>query len=95
MRARKPATPDFVHFKFRTLNRPALQNKGMALFPRKINGQYVMLSRQDDGNILIMFSDNIHFWAGPKILLAPAQPWEFFKLGNCGSPIETEAGWLV
>ena len=88
-------TPDFVHFKFSTLNGPAVQNKGMALFPRKINGQFAMLSRQDDENILLMFSDNIHFWADPKILLAPAQPWEFIKLGNCGSPIETEAGWLV
>jgi predicted GH43/DUF377 family glycosyl hydrolase len=88
-------TPDFVHFKFSTLNGPAVQNKGMALFPRKINGQFVMLSRQDDENILLMFSKNIHFWADPKILLAPAQPWEFIKLGNCGSPIETEAGWLV
>jgi predicted GH43/DUF377 family glycosyl hydrolase len=88
-------TPDFVHFKFSTLNGPAVHNKGMALFPRKINGQFAMLSRQDDENILLMFSPNIHFWADPKILLAPAQPWEFIKLGNCGSPIETEAGWLV
>jgi len=84
-----------VDFKFTTLNGPAVQNKGMALFPRKINGHYTMLSRQDDENILIMFSDNIHFWAEPKMLLSPAQPWEFIKLGNCGSPIETEAGWLV
>jgi predicted GH43/DUF377 family glycosyl hydrolase len=88
-------TPDFVHFKFRTLNGPAVQNKGMALFPRKINGQFVMLSRQDDENILIMLSNHVHFWSEPKILLSPAQPWEFFKLGNCGSPVETEAGWLV
>ena len=88
-------TPDFVHFKFRTLNGPAVQNKGMALFPRKINGKFVMLSRQDDENILIMSSNHVHFWAEPKILLSPAQPWEFIKLGNCGSPIETEAGWLV
>ncbi|MGA2280694.1 MAG: glycoside hydrolase family 130 protein [Verrucomicrobiota bacterium] len=88
-------TPDFLHFKFNTLNGPAVQNKGMALFPRKINGHYTMLSRQDDENILIMFSDNIHFWAEPRLLLSPAQPWEFIKLGNCGSPIETEAGWLV
>jgi predicted GH43/DUF377 family glycosyl hydrolase len=72
-----------------------VQNKGMALFPRKINGHYAMISRQDDENILIMFSDNIHFWAEPKLLLSPAQPWEFIKIGNCGSPIETEAGWLV
>src|SRR6185312_14846391 len=88
-------TPNFTHFKFRTLNGPAVQNKGMALFPRKINGKFVMLSRQDDENILLMLSDNIHFWTEPKILLSPAQPWEFIKMGNCGSPIETEVGWLV
>jgi predicted GH43/DUF377 family glycosyl hydrolase len=88
-------TLDFVHFKFSTLNGPAVQNKGMALFPRKINGRYAMLSRQDDENILLMFSDNIHFWQTPKLLLLPAEPWEFLKIGNCGSPIETEAGWLV
>jgi predicted GH43/DUF377 family glycosyl hydrolase len=88
-------TPDFIHFKFSTLNGPAVQNKGMALFPRRIDGQYAMLSRQDDENILIMFSDNIRFWQTPKLLLGPAQPWQFLKTGNCGSPIETEAGWLV
>ena len=54
-----------------------------------------MLSRQDDENILIMVSDDIYFWEKPKLLLSPAQPWEFFKMGNCGSPMETEAGWLV
>jgi predicted GH43/DUF377 family glycosyl hydrolase len=88
-------TADFVHFKFLTLNGPAAQNKGMALFPRRIDGRYAMLSRQDDENILLMFSDNLHFWGEPKVLLAPAQPWELIKIGNCGSPIETEAGWLV
>lgn len=88
-------TPDFVQFKFSTLNGPAVQNKGMALFPRKINGQFAMLSRQDDENILLMLSDNVRFWQTPKLLLTPAQPWEFVKIGNCGSPIETEAGWLV
>lgn len=88
-------TEDFVRFKFLTLNGPAVQNKGMALFPRRIDGRYAMLSRQDDENILLMFSDNLHFWAKPQVLLSPAAPWEFIKLGNCGSPIETEAGWLV
>jgi len=88
-------TRDFVHFRFITLNGPAVQNKGMALFPRKINGCFAMLSRQDDENILLMFSDNIHFWHTPELLLCPAQPWELIKVGNCGSPIETEAGWLV
>ena len=88
-------TPDFLHFKFSLLHGPAVKNKGMALFPRKVGGRYAMLSRQDDENLLIMFSDNIHFWSEPKLLVIPAQPWEFFKIGNCGSPIETEAGWLV
>ena len=88
-------TADFGHFKFITLNGPAVQNKGMALFPRRIGGRYVMLSRQDDENILLMFSDNLHFWAAPQVLLSPAEPWELIKIGNCGSPIETEAGWLV
>jgi predicted GH43/DUF377 family glycosyl hydrolase len=88
-------TRDFLRFKFITLNGSGVQNKGMALFPRKINGQYAMLSRQDDENILLMLSDNIHFWQTPRLLLAPAYSWEFIKMGNCGSPIETEAGWLV
>jgi predicted GH43/DUF377 family glycosyl hydrolase len=88
-------TCDFLHFRFRTLNGPAAENKGMAIFPRKIGGQYVMLSRQDNENIYLMFSENIHFWNERKRLLAPAFPWELVQLGNCGSPIETEAGWLV
>lgn len=88
-------TQDFLSFRVLTLNGGAVQNKGMALFPRRINGRYVMLSRQDDENILIMFSDNPHFWSDPQILLRPAEVWESVKVGNCGSPLETEAGWLV
>jgi predicted GH43/DUF377 family glycosyl hydrolase len=88
-------TTDFLHFKFVTLNGPAVQNKGMALFPRKINGQYAMLGRQDYENIYLMFSDHLHFWHTTQLLLKPAFPWEYIQMGNCGSPIETEAGWLV
>lgn len=88
-------TPDFLHFKFITLNGPAVRNKGMALFPRKVNGHYVMLGRQDYENIYVMFSDHAHFWHGAQLMLKPAFPWEFIQIGNCGSPIETEAGWLV
>jgi predicted GH43/DUF377 family glycosyl hydrolase len=88
-------TSDFLLFRFITLNGPAAQNKGMALFPRKINGQYAMLSRQDNENIFLMFSDNVHFWHEYKLLLKPAFPWELVQMGNCGSPIETDAGWLV
>ena len=88
-------TMDFYRFRVLTLNGSAVQNKGMALFPRRINGQYAMLSRQDDENLLIMFSDNPHYWNDPQMLLRPAEIWESVKIGNCGSPIETEAGWLV
>ena len=88
-------TPDFLHFKFITLNGRAVQNKGMALFPRKLNGRYAMLGRQDQENLYLMFSDDLHFWNSAQPLLRPMFPWEFIQLGNCGSPIETEAGWLV
>jgi predicted GH43/DUF377 family glycosyl hydrolase len=88
-------TSNFLLFRFITLNGPAAENKGMALFPRKINGQYAMLSRQDNENIHLMFSDNVHFWNETQVLLTPKFPWELVQLGNCGSPIETEAGWLV
>lgn len=88
-------TQDFLHFRVLTLNGSAVQNKGMALFPRRINGRYAMLSRQDDENLFIMFSDNPHYWSDPHLLLRPAEAWESVKVGNCGSPIETEAGWLV
>src|SRR5947209_8019036 len=88
-------TTDFLHFRVLTLNGSAVQNKGMALFPRRINGRYAMLSRQDDENLFLTFSDNPHFWSNPKLLQRPCHPWEFVKLGNCGSPLETEAGWLV
>ncbi|GAA5126140.1 glycoside hydrolase family 130 protein [Luteolibacter yonseiensis] len=88
-------TRDFLHFRILTLNGSAVQNKGMALFPRRIGGRYAMLSRQDDENLLIMFSDNPHYWSDPQILMRPTEVWESVKIGNCGSPIETEAGWLV
>jgi predicted GH43/DUF377 family glycosyl hydrolase len=88
-------TPDFLHFKFTTLAGPAVENKGMALFPRRIKGTYAMLSRQDAENIYVMFSEHLHFWHNARLVLKPAFPWEYVQLGNCGSPIETEAGWLV
>jgi predicted GH43/DUF377 family glycosyl hydrolase len=78
-----------------TLNGSAVQNKGMALFPRRIAGRHAMLSRQDDENLFVMFSDNPHYWSDPHLILRPAEAWESVKLGNCGSPIETPAGWLV
>lgn len=88
-------TTDFVTFNIITLNGKAVQNKGMALFPRKINGNYVMLSRQDGENNYIMYSDNLHFWQNAEIIQEPQEPWEFIQIGNCGSPIEINEGWLV
>ncbi len=88
-------TEDFLHFRILTLNGSAVQNKGMALFPRRIAGRYAMLSRQDDENLFIMFSDRPHYWRDPQVILRPSEVWESVKIGNCGSPIETEAGWLV
>jgi predicted GH43/DUF377 family glycosyl hydrolase len=88
-------TSDFLRFRFITLNGPAAHNKGMALFPRKIGGLYAMLSRQDNENLFLVYSENVHFWFDPKLILAPASPWEIVQIGNCGSPIETDAGWLV
>ena len=88
-------TKDFLSFNITTLNGPEIKNKGMALFPRKINGSYAMLSRQDNENLYIMFSDMLHFWYTKKILLKPTFTWEIVQIGNCGSPIETDKGWLV
>lgn len=88
-------TEDFIHFKMGTLNGPEVRNKGFALFPRMVNDQYAMLSRQDNENLYLMYSDQPHFWYSKELIARPTFPWEFVQLGNCGSPIETEAGWLV
>lgn len=88
-------TCDFISFKISTLNGKKAHGKGMALFPRKIGGKYVMLSRQDGENNFIMFSDSLYFWEKSDILQTPRFPHEFFQIGNAGSPIETDEGWLV
>ena len=88
-------TKDFIRFKIGKLFGPEIKNKGMAIFPRKVNGKYAMLSRQDAENNYIMFSDDIRFWSDKKLLTKPAFTWELVQSGNCGSPIETEKGWLV
>ena len=80
-------TDDFLRFKMHTLNGPAIANKGLALFPRKVNGHYAMLSRQDGENIFLMYSDMLYFWYTQEIISKPTFPWEFVQVGNCGSPI--------
>jgi predicted GH43/DUF377 family glycosyl hydrolase len=88
-------TADFVEFRVLTLNGTRAHNKGMALFPRRIRGKFAMLSRHDSENIHFLTSDDIHFWNHGDLLQTPICAWELIQLGNCGSPIETEQGWLV
>ncbi|HRG99162.1 MAG TPA: glycoside hydrolase family 130 protein [Polyangiaceae bacterium] len=88
-------TTDFRHFKINTLNGHCVQNKGMALFPRMVGGRFLMASRLDGENIFLLHSDNIHFWRESKLIYAPKRAWEFVQVGNCGSPIETDEGWLL
>jgi predicted GH43/DUF377 family glycosyl hydrolase len=88
-------TKDFYHFKILPLHGEIAQNKGMAMFPRKVNGKYAMLCRLDGFNNYIAFSDNITIWREAKLIQQPKFPWEFIQIGNCGSPIETPEGWLV
>lgn len=88
-------TPDFLSFNIATLNGSQVQDKGMGLFPRRIDGRYAMLSRQDGENIYLMTSDALQFWDAREIAVKPRYPWEFVQVGNCGSPIETPEGWLV
>ncbi|MHB8581021.1 MAG: glycoside hydrolase family 130 protein [Ignavibacteriaceae bacterium] len=88
-------TFDFKEFEIRTLHGQGIQDKGMALFPRKINGKYVMTSRQGGENLQIMYSDNLFKWEKYDLLQSPEEPWQYIQMGNCGSPIETEKGWLL
>lgn len=88
-------TKDFYEFNISPLYGSGAQNKNLALFPRKINGKYAMMSRIDGWNNYIMYSDKINIWEEPIMLQQPHAPWEYIQIGNCGSPIETEDGWLI
>lgn len=88
-------TTDFVSFRMSPLKGTAARNKGMALFPRKINGRYAMIARQDNENLYLIYSDDLFTWDGGQAFISPASPWEFVQIGNCGSPIELDAGWLL
>jgi predicted GH43/DUF377 family glycosyl hydrolase len=88
-------TKDFNVFKVRTLYGAAVSDKGMALFPEKVKGKYVMVSRQGGEKINIMFSDDLYRWDNFQLLMEPHFTWELVQLGNCGSPIKTEKGWLL
>lgn len=88
-------TSDFRRFVVSTLNGPEVENKGMALFPRRIGERYVMVGRQDNENLYLMFSQHLLFWHEKALLLRPTFPWECVQIGNCGAPLETDRGWLL
>jgi predicted GH43/DUF377 family glycosyl hydrolase len=88
-------TRDFLSFRMSPLRGTAARNKGMALFPRKIDGKYAMIARQDNENLYLIYSDDLHQWDGGQAILKPQFPWEFVQIGNCGSPIELDEGWLL
>lgn len=88
-------TEDFTSFQIRALTGKAIAGKGMALFPEKIKNQFAMIGRQDGENISIMFSDKLHTWNHFKAIQFPERGWELIQLGNCGSPVKTETGWLL
>jgi predicted GH43/DUF377 family glycosyl hydrolase len=88
-------TKDFLSFRMTPLGGSASRNKGMALFPRKIDGRYVMIGRQDNENLYLIYSDDLYTWDGGRPLLKPEYPWEFVQIGNCGSPIELDDCWLL
>jgi len=89
------STKNFYHFKGLPIHGELAQNKGMALFPRKVNGNYAMLCRIDGINNYLAYSDNINVWREAKLIQKPKYSWELVQVGNCGSPLETEEGWLV
>ena len=88
-------THDFLSFRMSPLRGTAARNKGMALFPRKIDGKYAMIARQDNENLYLIYSDDLYRWDGGQAILKPQFPWEFVQIGNCGSPIELDEGWLL
>jgi predicted GH43/DUF377 family glycosyl hydrolase len=88
-------TCDFLSFRMSPLKGSAARNKGMSLFPRRIGGQYAMIARQDNENLYLIYSQDLYSWDGGVALLKPQFPWEFVQIGNCGSPIELDEGWLL
>jgi predicted GH43/DUF377 family glycosyl hydrolase len=88
-------TNDFVSFRMSPLQGSAARNKGMALFPRRIDGKYAMIARQDNENLYLIHSNDLYRWDGGQAILKPQFPWEFVQIGNCGSPIELDEGWLL
>jgi predicted GH43/DUF377 family glycosyl hydrolase len=88
-------TNDFLSFRMSPLHGAAARNKGMSLFPRRIDGKCAMIARQDNENLYLIYSNDLYTWEGGQAILKPQFPWEFVQIGNCGSPIELDEGWLL
>lgn len=88
-------TVDFLNFTLTPLRGAAARNKGMALFPRRINGRYAMIARQDSENLFLLYSDDLLHWEEGQMLMKPEFAWQFVQIGNCGSPVEIDEGWLL
>lgn len=88
-------TTQHTSFTLRPLNGRCARNKGMALFPRRIDGRFAMLGRLDNENLYLMRSDDPYHWDAADLLIEPKYDWEIIQIGNCGSPIEIDEGWLV
>jgi predicted GH43/DUF377 family glycosyl hydrolase len=88
-------TKDFRRFELVPMTGSAARNKGMALFPRKVGGKYMMIGRQDGENVFLLTSETLTDWGEGELLARPEHPWEFVQIGNCGAPIELDEGWLL
>jgi predicted GH43/DUF377 family glycosyl hydrolase len=88
-------TTDFLSYRISPLTGTAAKNKGMGLFPRKFGDKFAMIARQDNENLYLVYSSDLHTWNGGVAILKPQFPWEFVQIGNCGAPIELDEGWLL
>lgn len=89
------STRDFLNFNIDTLHGPGVLDKGLALFPEKVNSKYAVISRVDGENLYLMYSDDLYYWEENNMLRQPEEPWEYIQIGNCGSPVKTESGWIL
>ncbi len=89
------STMDFINFDIETMNGPAIKDKGLALFPEKINDKFCMIGRIDGENLFLLQSENLYNWSEAEIMREPEKPWEFVQIGNCGSPLKTKEGWIL
>ncbi|MEW2328640.1 glycoside hydrolase family 130 protein [Micromonospora chersina] len=89
------ASSDLRRFEITPMCGPGARNKGVALFPRTVGGRHLALCRADGETLGLTCLNGENRWQTPVPLHAPRDGWELIQVGNCGSPVETDAGWLV